>query len=164
MDKKTIKNVIFPMLLGVLLYYILSLIFHPYIISGSSMEPTFHDNQLVLCDKIKGNDEISYGDIVVLKDNTWWRYLIKRVVALPGDEVDIKDGSLYVNGELSDYQFDYIKEIGSLSYPLELASGEYFCMGDNRNDSRDCRDIGPVTKNNIRYKVTKSLFYLGGNK
>jgi signal peptidase I len=164
MDKKTIKNVIFPMLLGVLLYYILSLIFHPYIISGSSMEPTFHDNQLVLCDKIKENDEISYGDIVVLKDNTWWRYLIKRVVALPGDEVDIKDGFLYVNGELSDYQFDYIKEIGSLSYPLELASGEYFCMGDNRNDSRDCRDIGPVTKNNIRYKVTKSLFYLGGNK
>lgn len=164
MDKKTIKNVIFPMLLGVLLYYMLSLIFHPYIISGSSMEPTFHDSQLVLCDKIKENDEISYGDIVVLKDNTWWRYLIKRVVALPEDEIDIKDGLLYVNGELSEYQFDYIKEMGSLSYPLELASDEYFCMGDNRNNSRDCRNIGPVTKNNIRYKVTKSLFYLGGNK
>ena len=128
------------------------------------MEPTFHDNELVLCDKVKENDEISYGEIVVLKDNTWWRYLIKRVIALPEDEIDIKDGLLYVNGELSEYQFDYIKEVGTVSYPLKLASNEYFCMGDNRNNSRDCRDIGPVTKDNIRYKVIKTLFYLGGNK
>lgn len=160
MDKTILKNIILPMILGVGIYFLIVFIFHPFVISGGSMEPTFYENDVVLCKPLK-DSPIEYGDIVVSKDNSYWRKVIKRVVGLPGDELYIKDGLLYVNNELSNYQFGYIEESGILEHSLKLNDNEYFLLGDNRNRSRDCRDYGQVLRRDIKFKVTK-VFKLGG--
>lgn len=83
--------------------------------------------------------EIKRGDIVVFKypDDRKVLY-VKRVIGLPGDTIEIKDGVLYINGKL--YKEDYLKEpmIGSFG-PYKIPAGHYFMMGDNRNDSHDSR-------------------------
>lgn len=160
MGKKDIlTNVVIPFFIGIGIYYVISLLFHPYIVSGSSMVPTFYDSDLVICGKVHEDDTISYGEIIVFSDHVWWKKLVKRVVAVPGDTVEIKDGLLYVNDTLSLYQFEEMANEGSFSYPIVLKEDEYFCLGDNRNNSRDSRTFGPVKKENIKYKVKKRILH-----
>ena len=154
--KEFFRNFIIPVLSGLLIFFVVNLIFHPCTVYGESMEPTYSEGDVVLCKKM--GDEINVGDVVVIKEYSL-KYLVKRVVALPGDEVVIEDGVLYVNGEKSEYNYMYIENPGVFDKKVVLDNEQYVCLGDNRNVSRDCRAFGPITKDKMIYKVIKTLIH-----
>ncbi|MCR5557030.1 MAG: signal peptidase I [Butyrivibrio sp.] len=130
-------------------------------IIGDSMEPTGANGQTVLVNrlvyKILSPKE---GDIIVFlpNGNANSHYYIKRVVATPGEKVQIIDGSLYINGVLSeedDEKYDKMEDAGIAANEIKLGSGEYFVLGDNRNSSEDSRsaNIGIVKTNMLIGKV-----------
>ncbi len=126
--------------------------FHPYFVSGHSMDPTLHNGQVMYMTPVKDNMELLYGDIVVLKYNH--TSLIKRVVGLPGDTLVIRDGKLYVN-DVIDEHYDHFDDPGILSTPVSVGDDAYFVIGDNINHSADSRVIGAVFRKSIKYKATE---------
>ena len=125
---------------------------------GVSMENTLYSGQQVLVNRLSylifGPSE---GDIVAFtpNGNRNTHFYIKRVVAVPGDKVCIKDGKLYVNNTIVDYEYDKIMDGGIAESEFTLDSDEYFVMGDNCNNSEDSRsgNIGPVTRDKIEGKT-----------
>lgn len=137
------------------LFYILIIIGLTYLIiayvgqrtrvSGSSMETTLSDGDNLIVDKLSYRfQDPKRFDIVVFpykyEENT---YYIKRIIGLPGDTVQVKDGYTYINGELLEsdiYGAEVMIEAGTASEPITLGEEEYFVLGDNRNHSLDSRD------------------------
>ena len=131
-------------------------------IIGVSMENTLYNGQQVLVNRLSylvfGPKE---GDIIVFtpNGNRNTHFYVKRVVAVPGDTVCIKDGKLYVNNIMAEYGYDKIMDAGIVENEITLDAGEYFVMGDNCNNSEDSRsgNIGPVTKEKIEGKAWFAL-------
>lgn len=135
----------------------------PFYVRGASMEPAFHDFEYLLIDEISYRlDEPNRGDIVVFHyPDDPRQFFIKRVIGLPGERVDIEDGSVVITppGPESPIilQENYLPaglETECLarfncSVPIEIGEGEYFVMGDNRPASFDSRYFGIVGKNEI---------------
>ena len=103
------------------------------------------------------------GDVVVFlpNGNQNSHYYVKRVVGLPGETVQIRDGNVYINGLMlaEDDRFDKIVDPGIAQNEMLLASDEFFVLGDNRNSSDDSRsgNIGAVKKDTI---IGKAWFHL----
>ena len=125
-------------------------------VSGHSMEATLHDGDNLIVDKLSYHfREPKRFEIIVFpyrhKENT---YYIKRIIGMPGETVQIKDGYVYIDGErlLSDiYGNELIKDPQTATDPITLKENEYFVMGDNRNHSMDSRDpsVGVLTKEDL---------------
>lgn len=133
---------------------------------GDSMEPAIVGGQGVLVDRVLSkiiSPEI--GDVIVFlpNGNSNSHFYVKRVVASPGDTVQIIDGSLYVNGVKGDKEskYDKMEDAGIAENEIKLKSGEYFVLGDNRNSSEDSRsaNIGIVGQSMI---IGKAWFKLPG--
>ena len=129
-------------------------VFHPLVISGSSMKPTFSNGDIVRYEPAEG--DLILGGIYAFQQDHF--ELIKRLVALPGDTLYIENKTLYVNGKESPYRFEPIEQAGVLKEPITLSSDEYFFLGDNRNDSIDCRAFGPVKREQVNRVVTDIYF------
>ncbi len=127
-------------------------ILQPNQVKGQSMEPTFSNGDYILTSKITYKfREVKRGDVIILKSpkNPEIEF-IKRIVAIPGDKVMIKNGSLYINGRLLEEPYakpptqvwpgGYIKEGEEVVVP----EGYVFVLGDNRPRSSDSREFGPV--------------------
>ena len=147
-------------------------------VEGESMEPTLTDGDSVVIQRLSYyfTDPKRY-DVVVFPVNydsgsTEKTYYIKRVIGLPGETVQIIDGSVYINNEkLTDdkYSSTTINEAGIAENPLVLGENQYFVMGDNRNMSTDSRNsyVGLVNKNDIvgeAWICTWPLNHFGGLK
>lgn len=124
-------------------------------VTGYSMEPALSNGDAVLIDRISYHfRDPERNDIVVFSpksDST--QYYIKRIVALPGETVQIKNGQLYINGEVQKLQEDMgeILNAGLAGEKVTLAADEYFVLGDNWNHSEDSRfaSVGNVKRSNI---------------
>lgn len=122
---------------------------------GNSMADQMKNGQTILIDKISYElRDIKRFDVIVYESGIAGdeEYIIKRVIGLPGEEVQIVDSRLYINGE--EMKDDYHKgnfESGYANQTIQLEDDEYFVMGDNRNLSQDSRFeyVGNVKKKNI---------------
>lgn len=127
---------------------------------GDSMSPVLKNGDIVLVNRIVYNASApKRGDIIVFKPNgneSLHSYM-KRIVALPGETVQIKDGSIYVDGEKLEetYETSEIKDAGLAAEEIKLAGDEFFVLGDNRESSEDSRmaDIGNVKRSEIEGKA-----------
>ncbi|WP_246120323.1 signal peptidase I [Cohnella terricola] len=122
-----------------------------------SMEPTLHENEWLFVNKIVLKlGSLDRGDVVILKDPSdgtdHKEYLVKRIVGVPGDTLEVRDGELYINGDLKVEPYTDVKiEDGNFG-PTRVTPGHYFVMGDNRHlkASRDSRAFKEVPADMIK--------------
>lgn len=140
----------------VLLAFLLrAFVLQPFIVEGASMEPNFTDKEYIIIDKLSYRyREPKRGEVIVLHPPVAeTQNYIKRVVGLPGENVRVQEGIVYINGTPLDepYLDSNIKRDSRFdtNTNLTLGSDEYFVMGDNRNHSSDSREWGKLPKTNI---------------
>lgn len=125
---------------------------------GQSMEPNLHSEMRLVVEKLSYRLHTPQrGDIVVLKVRPEDEMLIKRVIGLPGDRVEIRDGRVYVNGQALDEPYLNQETRGNLA-PRVVPPLHVFVMGDNRRASNDSRSFGPVHIDNIVGKAWLSYW------
>jgi signal peptidase I len=130
--------------------------YQPVKVEGTSMTPLISDQERIFINKFVYRFEpIERGDVVVF----WYpldrsKSFIKRVVGLPGDTVEIREGQVYVNGKYlpEPYVPPESADMNNFS-PTRIPKGEYFVMGDHRISSNDSRIFGPVPRNFIYGKA-----------
>lgn len=124
-------------------------------VKGNSMYTTLCDKDIVLL--WRPVREYKQGDIIFFENQQEDREVVKRIIGMPGDIVDIDlQGNVVINGEIlvEDYiTSDTLIREGDVTFPVELADDEYFVMGDNRAISYDSREIGPIKRDDIDGKV-----------
>ena len=128
--------------------------FSPIRVNGTSMYPTLQDKEFMILNKISLKQGINRFDIVVVQENN--KYIIKRVIGLPGESVMYKDSKLYINGKV--IEDNYSRTTTNDFDNVVLGENEYFVMGDNRAVSSDSRIIGPVNIKNIKGKTNLIIF------
>lgn len=149
----------------VVAFFIRQFLVQPFVVDGMSMEPSFSNAEYILVDKI------SYrfvppqrGDVIVFHPPGQQDNFIKRVIGLPGEHVQVEGHMVLVNGQkLSE---SYLRSTDQLSIATDitrpfdriLTADEFFVLGDNRDHSRDSREIGPITKDRIIGQARLILF------
>lgn len=132
-----IREIVETLLLTLFIFWIVNTVTGRFRIEGSSMLPTLKEGEMVIINKLSYYlAEPERGDIIVLHfPNDRNREFIKRVVGLPGDHIEIGDGTVAVNGVLIDEP--YINESPAYAGSWNVPEGQYFVLGDNRNNSSD---------------------------
>lgn len=128
--------------------------------AGDAMSPVLKNGDVVLVDRmIYQVKKPARGEIIAFQPNgnANAHYSVKRVVGLPGEKVQIKDGQVYIDGEIlvkDIYSYD-IKDAGRAEKTITLGKDEYFVLGDNNQSSNDSRmtDVGNVSREDIFGKV-----------
>lgn len=155
--------------IAIIIAAIILFFFKPIIIQQESMQPTFYSNDYVVVSKQSYSifGDIERGDVIVfrsslLDENGDQKSLIKRIIGLPGDTIEIKNGYVILNGVT--IQEDYLAEQG-VSGEMEqitVDEGKIFVMGDNRAVSQDSRspEVGQVDQDTVIGKVVLRIFPL----
>lgn len=142
-------------------------------VSGESMNPTFHDKDVVYVNKLSDKiNRLNRGDIVIFKaDET--RYFIKRLIGKPGDKVEYKNDVLYINDkQVKEEYLDYNKKhkqgkqltqdfnVSMLPYSTgsyTIPDNKYLVLGDNRQNSLDSRSIGLIDSDKVVGEVVAKI-------
>ncbi|WP_405725168.1 signal peptidase I [Anaerotignum sp.] len=170
-EKKSMP-IALQLVLLVVMIVVLRNVMGTVLVKGSSMEPNFNHGDLVFINKLSTSvGSPDYGDVVICKldEGTGYENIIKRVIGLPGDEIDIVENEddedvydLYVNGEYIEEDFlgEPMMTDGNIEYPFEVPENSYFVMGDNRNESLDSRreSVGAIHKDDLMGKVVLRLY------
>jgi len=146
--------------LGVILALIIrTWVFCPVRVDGWSMEPTLYQNNLMLITPSSYKmHAVDRYDIVVLKrPETQSTLLVKRVIGLPGERVEITGGKVYINGELLSSDIYGAEPLGYDMGEITVPEGSVFVLGDNRNQSTDSHILGCIAIDDIRGKVQVCL-------
>lgn len=150
----TIKYVVTLVVIFIIILYVVSIAQ----VVGNSMYPTLNNNEVLILNKLKYRfQDIEREDIISLTHDE--KHLIKRVIGLPGEKIDIVDNKLYINEE--EYSEDYLKEnlnykdfhITDIGYD-HIPDDMYLVLGDNRENSLDSRKIGLIKKSEINGKIS----------
>jgi signal peptidase I len=142
----------------------------PFIVDGGSMLPTFHNKEFLLVDKFSYRIENPHrGDVAIFKlyeggSNPYTgKHLIKRIIGLPGERIVVLNGVTYIYNEenptgfILDESYVTHKDL-SKNADIILDKNHYFVMGDNRAQSYDSRDWGPLDKSNLRGQVLLRIY------
>ena len=183
--KKTVKQEVISWIVTLLAAVVIAMVirmflFEPIRVDGESMTNTLQDGEVVLVTKpgyLRGN--INRGDIVICRypnrnkqsnlnvggsfEVTFTRHtlFVKRLIALPGDLLEIREGKVYVNGEYVDESGIDMRSTSSENLgPVILGEDSYFVMGDNRGNSNDSRRVGPISRDMIVGHVERVLLPL----
>ncbi len=136
----------------------------PFVVNGSSMDPTFENGEYLIVDQISYRfEKPARGSIIIFKyPKDPSKYFIKRVIGLPGEEIIIKDGKVtIINDNYPEgipLEEPYIQYEKKDSFTTTLENDEYFVMGDNRLGSADSRVWGPLPEYNIVGRPLIRLF------
>ena len=163
--KTSVKSFLFDLLFYAILifvsiYIIPNFILQRTIVDGQSMENTLSDKDHLYVEKVSYRlNMLDRFDIIVFypfgRDNE--EYYVKRIIGLPGETIQIKDGLIYIDGKIleENYGKEPILDPGRAANPIVIGDDEYFVMGDNRNISKDSRYavVGNVAKKNIGGKA-----------
>ena len=172
---KVIREIIETVLLATAIFVIVNTISARFRIEGESMKDSFQNGQYIIVNRMSYRfNSPSRGDVVVFfpaatPPSNWWENLIgrpgqtdliKRIVAVPGDTVEIEAGDLYVNGEKMVEPYLHEPMHPTETQRWQLSTGQFLVLGDNRNFSKDSRatHIGPVTIEQIVGKVWAVYF------
>lgn len=127
----------------------------PFVVSGASMDPTFGSGQFLIVDRLTYRfNEPQRDDVVVFKNpNNTSIYFIKRIIGLPGETIEIKDGKIFITNPTATSSvglsetFIANSHISHDNMKITLGQNQFFVMGDNRADSFDSRSWGPLNRN-----------------
>lgn len=141
----------------VTVFLIRNFLIQPFLVSGASMEPNFGSGNYLIIDEITYRfREPARGEVVVFRyPGNPSTFYIKRIIGLPGEKVEIRDGTVYIansdNPEGFALRENYLPSglSTSGSASMELYDGDYFVLGDNRNFSFDSRTWGKLPRENI---------------
>lgn len=147
----------------VLLWVVKNFILQPFIVTSASMEPTLAVREIFLVSHYSyWFQEPARGDIVVFRSKALGnRDLVKRILAIPGDSLVIREGHCRLNGKVVE-GLDFAPQF-ELEFP-EIPAGEYFVLGDNVSNSRDSRAYGTVKRRWIVGKAWRSLWPLNRSR
>jgi signal peptidase I len=155
-ESKSLKHSIWELLRFAIIALVIVIpirlfIVEPFVVSGSSMFPTFENGDYLIVDKVSyelGNPK--RDDVVVFRyPNDTTKFFIKRIIGLPNETVDIKGSTVTITDTTgASFTLDepYVKNASSNKTHFELKEDEYFVMGDNRSASSDSRFWGPVKR------------------
>ena len=152
--KEFCKDFLVYIIIGVVIFLTVVYVVSLQQVRGSSMEPTYHAQDILLLNKLHYQifNPKRFDVVAVLDQNDG--PVIKRIIGLPGETVEYKDNELYINGEKIEETFKKsITEDFSLDY--EIGKSQYFIVGDNRENSTDSRNskVGLITEDKLIGKV-----------
>ncbi len=175
--KTFFRDLLTTLLIAVVIFLGLRATVQSIIIEGPSMNLSFHDGQRILVNKaaydFQIGDKIVYhfqepqrGDVIILNPSPFHNPMvtpfIKRIIGLPGESVEIKEGIVYIHqedGNTLPLNEPYITEQVALSFKGDIIpENEYFVLGDNRNNSDDSRNGWTVPRQNIIGKAWLSIW------
>ena len=154
---RSLKDAIVYILIAVAVILIIKYVFSLEQVVGPSMEPNYKSGDLLFLNKIsyKFKEPRLFDVVVIANDDT--KYMIKRIIGLPGDTIEYKDNKLYINGEATKEYFDIsgiTKDFSLTQFNYDIIpDGYYFVLGDNRENSKDSRVYGLISRDDIIGKV-----------
>lgn len=149
--KNFVKELIPYVIILVVVLLVRTYLFTPIMVSGPSMQPTLDGGEMMILNKRGTFDRF---DVVVVDVGS--EDIIKRIIAMPGESISCENGIVYVNGRRQDE--DYSQGVTFDFEKIQLADDEYFVMGDNRENSKDSRHLGPIKYMNMKGTTNLVLF------
>ena len=141
-QKSPIENFIYEWIIPIISAFIIAFLIHKFVlykvyIPSESMVPTLNVGDRLFVTRVYNADNLKRGDIVVFYSEELQEDLIKRLIGLPGDKIEIKDGVVSVNGEV--LKEDYVGSQDDFNGEYEVPEGKFLFLGDNRANSKDSR-------------------------
>ena len=121
----------------------------PFVVSGKAMSPTYNSGDYLFINKL--SKSFNRGDVVIVRLQQQNIFVIKRIIGLPTEKVEIKNGEVIINGQVLSETYYNGSTLGDTS--VTLSQDQFFVLGDNRNESYDSRNFGPVSLSGITGKV-----------
>jgi len=167
--KKFIKEWLPYIIIIIVIILVRTYIITPVIVKGASMEPNLEENEVLFLSKISYKlNEIERFDIVVVDNGN--DLIIKRIIGLPGENIEYKDNKLYINDELledkyaknytDDFNLEEICKLGKDNCTTKIPEDKYLVLGDNREVSADSRTKGLYDITEIEGKVVLRIWPL----